>query len=104
MTSSLSHPTTPKRCEALKMIKLAVFVLFNILGVGCLVAAILFGSSPPETTFIVLVGGAGVASLGIGSLLAFMEIKGRHREKPLCARPLEPQVNDYVRTPQRIMR
>lgn len=81
MTNRLSHPTTLKRCEALKMIKLAVFVLFNILGVGCLVAAILFGSSPPETTFIVLVGGAGVASLGIGSLLAFMEIKGRHHAR-----------------------
>ena len=72
----------------------------NIVNTVYLVAAILFGSSPPETTFIGLVGGAGVASLGIGSLLAFMEIKGRHREKSFCAHPLEPQVNDYVRTPQ----
>ncbi len=83
------------------MIKLAVFVFLNILGAGCLVTAILLGDSLTQMTFAGLLGGACVASLGIASLLGFLEIQSRHREKQLYARPLEPQADDYFRRPQR---
>ena len=84
------------------MIKLAVFVFFNILGVGCLVTAILLSGSLPHMTFIGLLGGACIASLGIGLFSAFTAIRSRHLEKQLCIRPSEPQAYEYVRYPQRL--
>jgi hypothetical protein len=84
------------------MTKLAVFVFFDILGVGCLATVILLGGSLPQMTFIGLVGGACVASLGIGLLSAVTAIQSSQRKKQLCIRPPEPQAYDYVRYSQQL--
>jgi hypothetical protein len=62
---------------------LSVYILFNLLGIGCLIAILLFGYSPSGIAFLALACGAAVASLGMGSILAYTEIETRHRRKSL---------------------
>jgi len=62
-------------------VKLVVYTLFNLLGIGCLVAILISGSNLYDTSLMGLAGGAGIACLGMGSLLAFVEIQSRRREK-----------------------
>ncbi len=78
------------------MIKLALYTFFDLLGIGCLVSLLVLAGSISEVAFVGLVGGAGIACLGMGSLLAFVEAKSRHSEKPLYTRPSEPQPRDYA--------
>ena len=65
------------------------YILFNLLGIGCLVSILLLGCGPSETAFAGLTCGACVSCLGMGSILAFTEIKSRRRRKSPQTRPVE---------------
>jgi len=63
------------------MIRLATYVLFDLAGLGCLASALVLSAGTHEATFIGTAGGAGIAILGMGTMLIREEIRGRARER-----------------------
>ena len=57
------------------MIRLAVYIFFNLAGIGCLVSAFLLAGGASEKPVIGLVGGAAIASLGMIALMAVERIQ-----------------------------
>jgi hypothetical protein len=78
------------------MIKLATYILLELAAIGCLVSAFLLTSSTSETAFVGLAGGAGMASLGMVTLLAFEVVRSRRVEKSLCFRRTTTRSTNYV--------
>lgn len=68
------------------MIRFTLFCLFNLLGTGCLLAAIVSGAGLTDVSFLYILGGMVVASLGIGAIVVLTEILARNRGKPLMVR------------------
>jgi hypothetical protein len=65
------------------MIKLLVYTLLNLAALGCLLSALTLGDGTPATTHAGLVGGAFVATVGMGALLIRERIRGRCRERAI---------------------
>ena len=65
------------------MSKLATYILLDLAGIGCLISAFVLGGAPSQTTFVfvLLVGGAGIASVTMGALLIREEVTVRYRER-----------------------
>ena len=68
------------------MIRFILFCLFNLLGTGCLLAAIVSGAGLADASFLYILGGMVVASLGMGAIVVLTEILARNRGKPLMVR------------------
>lgn len=67
------------------MSKLAMYIFLDLVGIGCLVSAFVLGGDPHQTTFAMLVGGAGIAGVTMGALLIREEATGRYRERAAMA-------------------
>ena len=68
------------------MIRLTLLSLFNLLGAGCILAAITSGAGLTDVSFLYILGGLVVASLGTGAVVVSTEIVARNRGKPLVVR------------------
>lgn len=72
------------------MSKLATYILLDLAAIGCLISAFVLGGAPDQTTFVMLVGGAGIASVTMGALLIREEVTGRYRERAARASITRP--------------
>lgn len=63
------------------MSKLALYIFLDLAGIGCLVSAYVLSGGPQQPAFVMLVGGAGIASVTMGALLIREEVTGRYRAK-----------------------
>ena len=68
------------------MIRITLLCLFNLLGAGCILAAIASGAGLTDVSFLYILGGLGVASLGMGAVVISTELLARNRGKPLMVR------------------
>jgi hypothetical protein len=66
------------------VIKLLVYTLLNLAALGCLLSALTLGDEAAATMLAGLVGGALVATVGMGALLIRERIRGRCRERAIC--------------------
>jgi hypothetical protein len=65
------------------MIRFTLFCLFNLLGAGCLLAAIISGAGLTDVSFLYILGGLIVASLGMGAIVVLTELLARNHGKPV---------------------
>jgi hypothetical protein len=63
------------------MIRLATYVVLDLAGMGCLVSALVLSAGTHEASFIGTAAGAGIAILGMLTLLIREEVRGRYRER-----------------------
>ena len=75
------------------MIKLVLYTFFNIAGIGCLVSIPFFSTGLSDTAFVGLAGGAAIACLAMVSILAFVEIGSRCRNRAVCIHQVDK--DDY---------
>jgi len=72
------------------MRKLATYIFLDLAAIGCLISAFVLGGDPHRMTFVLLVGGSGIASATMGALLIREEVMGRYRERAARASLTRP--------------